>query len=145
MGLGNLVMVVVVAVGGGSVSGLNFDIRERKKKFAIRTIDFVSTDILTRIPSGRQKMPLHRPHLYPWPYPDRYCRLDQDAPYAHHPPRIPPLHPQIQPLREAPQEPRGPCLPRIPCRGRRPGHRRPVQASVQDCLCTAFSGLCGVC
>lgn len=34
----------------------------------------------------RQEVPLHRSGLHPWPYPDRPCRLYQDAPYHRHPP-----------------------------------------------------------
>ena len=70
---------------------------------------------LTLISHNRQEVPLRRHRLYPRPYPDRHRRLDQDAPNCHHPPRVPPLHPQVLPLREAPQEPRRPCFPRFPC------------------------------
>ena len=44
----------------------------------------------------RQEVPLHERCLDPWPYPHRPCRLDQDDAHPHHPPRLPPLHPQVQ-------------------------------------------------
>merc|ERR1712093_159801 len=53
----------------------------------------------------RQEVPLHRSRFNPWTYLDRNCCLHQDAPNPHHPPRIPPLHPKVRPLREETQEP----------------------------------------
>lgn len=66
---------------------------------------------------NRQEVSLHRSRLHPWSYPDWHRCVHQDAPDHHYPPRIPPLHPQVRPLREATQEPCRPRLPSLPCRG----------------------------
>lgn len=132
-------LCVFVVEGWGAGMGIgrggwNFRYPEKNSRFNEREPSTSATNILTRVLPARQKVSIHRPDLHPWPYPDWHRRVDQDAPHSHHPSRIPALHPQIQPLREAPQEPCCPRIPRLPCRGRRPGHRRPVQASVQDGL-----------
>jgi hypothetical protein len=41
-------------------------------------------------------MPLHRRHFDPWPYFDWEGYVDQNEPNDYHPPRLPPLYPQIQ-------------------------------------------------
>ncbi|EMS23466.1 uncharacterized protein RHTO_07200 [Rhodotorula toruloides NP11] len=80
----------------------------------------------------RQEVPLHRPRLDSRPHPHRQGHLDQDDPHHHHPPRVPPLCPQVLEVREAPQERCRPLLARVPCRGRRHRHRRPVPPLVED-------------
>lgn len=65
------------------------------------------------------EMSFRRNGLHSRPYPHRHRRLHKDAPNDHHPPRIPSLHPQVQPLREEAQEPCGALLARFPCRARR--------------------------
>ena len=86
---------------------------------------------------NRQEVPLHGPRFDPRPYPDGHRRLDQDAPHHCHPPRIPPLHPQVRPVREATQEPCRALLAGIPRGGGRPGYGRAVQTLEQDGTCLA--------
>ena len=66
------------------------------------TADISPSAINTNMPaSNRQEMPLHRPSLDPWQNLDWKSCLNQNAQNPHYPSRIPPLHPQIRPIREA--------------------------------------------
>ena len=73
-------------------------------------------------------MPLHRPRLDPRPDPDGHGGVDQDAPHARHPARIPAFHPQVLAVREAAQEPRGARVAGVSGRGGRFGDGGAVSA-----------------
>ena len=62
----------------------------------------------------RQEVPVHRQRVDPRPHPDRRRSEDEDAAHDRHPARVPALHPQVQPVREATQEHERPPVPLLP-------------------------------
>ena len=55
-----------------------------------------SSRIFTRSCTTRQEVPLHWRRFHSRSYLDRPRRFDEDDPYHHYPPGLPPLHPEIQ-------------------------------------------------
>jgi hypothetical protein len=82
---------------------------------ALRAIE--RNGMLTSFYSCRQEVPIHWSRLHPWPHPYRYRCFHQDAPHTHHPPRIPPFHPQVRQIREETQESCCARFASFPCRG----------------------------
>merc|ERR1719387_2562955 len=78
------------------------------------------------------QVPLHREREHPWQDSQGHGDQQEDVPHYHHPPELPPLHQEVQPVREAAQERGGPLLPLLRAEGGRHRHLRTVPAPLKD-------------
>lgn len=79
-----------------------------------------------------QEVPFHRERQHPRSRAEGHGDLNQDEAHHRDPPELPALHQEIQPLREAPQQPGSPLLAGLRAQGGRHRDGGPVPTTGQD-------------